>query len=92
PTGSGPAYSSDFMVFDGSFFRIKQIQLGYDLGRNISSVNDLRIYVSVEDYFTFTDYPGLDPEIGSNFNDAIGIDRGIYPIPGRIMAGVSLNF
>lgn len=92
PATSGDAYFSDFMVFDGSFFRIKQIQLGYDLGSIIPGFNNLRIYGSIEDYFTFSSYPGLDPEIGSNSDSAQGIDRGTYPIPGRIMGGISMNF
>ncbi len=92
PAISGEVYSSDFMVFDGSFFRFKQIQLGYDAGNLINKVDNLRLYVSLEDYFTITKYPGLDPEIGSDFDAAIGIDRGIYPVPGRIMVGASLDF
>jgi len=92
PSLSGNGYTSDFMVFEGAFFRMKQIQLGYDAGDIINGAEDLRVYLSVEDFFTVTDYPGLDPEIGSNFDSAIGIDRGVYPIPGRILVGASLNF
>jgi len=58
----------------------------------VSVLKNLRVFVSLEDYFTFTSYPGLDPEIGSQFNDGIGIDRGTYPIPGRIIFGASTNF
>ncbi len=92
PNLDGPGYESDFLVFDGSFLRVKQIQLGYDLSDKVSFLNNLRFYVSLEDYFTLTDYPGLDPEIGSTFSDAIGIDRGTYPIPGRIIFGATTNF
>ncbi len=95
PSVSSNGYNSDMMVFDGSFMRIKQIQLGYNFGNNIlKSTNFLdrvRVYVSLEDYFTFTKYPGLDPEIGSKFNDVVGIDRGNYPIAGRIMFGASVK-
>ena len=92
PNIDGPGYESDFMIFDGSFTRIKQIQLGYDFGEKVSGLKNLRLFVSLEDYFTFSKYPGLDPEVGSQFNDAIGIDRGTYPIPGRIIFGGSTNF
>ncbi len=92
PNIDGQGYESDFMVFDGSFTRIKQIQLGYDFGNKVSALKNLRLYISMEDYFTFTKYPGLDPEVGSQFNDALGIDRGTYPIPGRIIFGGSTNF
>ena len=92
PNLDGQGYESDFMIFDGSFMRIKQIQLGYDFGEKVSALKNLRVFVSLEDYFTFSDYPGLDPEVGSSFNDGIGIDRGTYPIPGRIIFGASTNF
>lgn len=92
PNIDGQGYESDFMVFDGSFTRIKQIQLAYDFGDKVSFLKNLRLFVSMEDYFTFTKYPGLDPEVGSQFNDGLGIDRGTYPIPGRIIFGGSTNF
>jgi len=93
PNVDGNVYFSDFMVFSGSFLRIKQIQLGYDLGEILNGgLTNLRFYASLDDFFTFTKYPGLDPEIGSTFDDAIGIDRGTYPIPGRIVVGFSTNF
>ena len=92
PNLDGQGYESDFMIFDGSYTRVKQIQLGYDFADKVSVLKNLRVFVSLEDYFTFTSYPGLDPEIGSQFNDGIGIDRGTYPIPGRIIFGASTNF
>ncbi len=91
-TSAGNLLRSDKMIFDGSYTRIKQIQVGYNFGSLLKGTRGLRIYGSLEDYFTFTKYPGLDPEIGSSFNDAGGIDRGVYPIPGRILIGASLNF
>ena len=57
---------SSGMIFDGSFFKIKQIQLGYNAPRKLLSkifVNALRLYVSFDDYFVFTKYPGFDPEV-----------------------------
>ena len=92
PSIDGNGYTSDFMVFDGSFVRLKQIQFGYNFENLLNSIENVRLYLSIDDYFTFTSYPGLDPEIGSSFNDAIGIDRGVYPIPGRILIGASVNF
>lgn len=89
---AGNSLRSDRLVFDGSFTRIKQIQLGYDLSDALKGFKNLRIYASLEDYFTFSSYNGLEPEVGSAFNDAGGIDRGVYPIPGRILVGASVNF
>ena len=89
------AYDTDLVVEDGSFMRIKQIQLGYTLPQSITNklhVNSLRMYVSFDDVFTFTNYKGLDPEIGNfGFND-IGVDRGFYPTAARALFGFSLNF
>lgn len=89
------SYDTDLMVEDGSYMRIKQIQLGYTLPQRISEklhVNNLRLYLSLDDYFTFTKYRGLDPEIGNfGFND-IGVDRGYYPTAARMIFGLALDF
>lgn len=88
-------YNSDLMVFDGSFVRIRQLQLGYTLPRRVTErlhLNNLRMYVSLDDFFTFTKYPGVDPEGGNNGGNSVGIDRGGYPIPRKAMVGLSLSF
>jgi hypothetical protein len=88
-------YSSDLMVQDASFVRIKQIQLGYNFSSELLSqikVSSLRLYVSLDDYFTFTKYKGIDPEVGSFSNNSQGIDRGLYPNASRIMTGLSVTF
>jgi len=55
-------------------------------------IQNLRVYVSLDDYFTFTNYPGMDPEAGSGNDNSQGIDRGLYPIPRKILFGLSLSF
>jgi len=88
-------YNSDLMVFDGSYTRVRQLQLGYTLPNNLLSrarIKNARVYVSLDDFFTFTKYPGVDPEGGSNGGNSIGIDRGGYPIPRRALAGLSFTF
>lgn len=88
-------YNGDLMVFDGSYMRVKQLQVGYTLPKSLldkAGINNLRVYISLEDYFTFTKYPGLDPEAGSGNNNSLGIDRGVYPIPRKFMTGLSVNF
>lgn len=60
--------TSSGCVFDGSYFKIKQIQLGYSFPKQLIkkvAIENLRIYGSLEDFFTFTDYPGFDPEVTS---------------------------
>lgn len=94
-TSNDKAYNSDLMVFDGSFMRIRQLQLGYNFApaliRKAGMVN-ARIYASLDDFFTFTKYPGVDPEVGNNGGNSIGMDRGGYPIPRKATIGVNVTF
>ncbi len=88
-------YNSDLMIFDGSYARIRQLQLGYTLPSNILNkirFKIARVYVSLDDFFTFTKYPGVDPEGGSNGGNSIGIDRGGYPIPRKAVVGLTFTF
>ncbi|GAA4325541.1 TonB-dependent receptor [Flaviaesturariibacter amylovorans] len=96
PNASNPyIYNSDLMVFDGSFVRIRQLQLGYTLPQSILSrarLTSFRVFVSLDDFFTFTKYPGVDPEGGNNGGNSQGIDRGGYPIPRKAVVGLNLSF
>jgi TonB-dependent starch-binding outer membrane protein SusC len=88
-------YRSDLMIQDGSYVRVKQLQLGYNLpiaALNKIYMNKVRVYVSIDDYFTFTKYKGLDPEAGSVNDNRLGIDRGVYPIPGKVIFGINVEF
>lgn len=88
-------YNSDLMVFDGSFTKIRQIQLGYNFSSRLLDkirFKNARVYVSLDDFFTFTKYPGVDPEAGSNGGNSIGIDRGGYPVPRKAVAGLTFTF
>jgi hypothetical protein len=81
---------SDFYIEDGSYLRLKNIQLGYTLNPALTSrihIRKLRIYIAAQNLFTFTNYSGMDPEVGG-----WGIDCGIYPQPRTWYAGVSLGF
>ena len=89
-------FSSSAAVFNGSYFKFKQIQLGYTLPASITKkalINNARVYVSLDDYFTITSYPGADPEtasMGSGFNR--GFDNGQYPTSKKLTFGVNLTF
>ena len=88
---------SNLRVYDASFFKIKQIQLGYTLPRRIVkkiAMNSLRAYVSLDDWFTFTKYPGLDPETSHAGSSAsgLGVDYGSYPISKKLVFGVNVSF
>jgi TonB-linked SusC/RagA family outer membrane protein len=88
-------YSSDLMVQDASYVKIKQIQLGYNFNRDLIKqlgMTSLRFYLSLDDWFTFTKYKGIDPEVGSFNNNSQGIDRGLYPTASRFMTGLSATF
>jgi hypothetical protein len=83
------------MVQDGSYTRIKQLQLGYSLPNSVLNqlgFSKARVFISLDDFFTFTDYEGLDPEAGSTNAQSQGVDRGVYPIPRKMIFGVSVNF
>ena len=89
--------TSNMRVYDASFFKIKQIQLGYTLPRKITkkaAISSLRAYVSLDDWFTFTKYPGLDPETSHAGSSAsgLGIDYGSYPISKKLVFGVNVSF
>ena len=89
-------WSSDAMIFDGSYFKIKQIQLGYTLPQNLTrriAVDNLRLFVSLDDFFTFTSYPGADPETATTGRaDAMGYDSGSYPTMKKAVFGVNITF
>lgn len=85
---------SSASVFDGSYFKIKQIQLGYSLPQTLLSkirMSHLRIYASLDDWFTFTKYPGFDPEI-TGIGQSLGIDSGSYPTSKKVVFGVQVTF
>lgn len=86
---------SDALVYDGSFFKIKQIQLGYTFPKNWMKklcVGNLRIYGSLDDFFTFTKYPGFDPEAAANSTSGMGIDKGSYPCSKKVVLGFNIEF
>ena len=89
-------WSSTANLFKGDFFRIKQLQLGYTLPSRLTrkiAISDLRFYVSLDDFFTFTSYPGLDPETASTNNTTgAGLDWGSYPTMQKLILGVNLTF
>lgn len=89
-------FSSDLNLFDGSYFKIKQIQLGYNLPSNILNkifISSLRVYASLENFFCFSSYPGLDPETASTGSaSSLGIDMGSYPTAKQLVFGINLSF
>jgi TonB-linked SusC/RagA family outer membrane protein len=85
---------SDAYIYDGSYFKIKQIQLGYTLPASLLEkiqMSNIRAYVSLDDFFTFTSYPGFDPEtVGAG--NGMGLDKGNYPSSKKIVFGLNITF
>jgi TonB-linked SusC/RagA family outer membrane protein len=85
---------SQFFLQDGSYFRLKTLQLGYNLPKSLTEkINFVktRIYVSGNNLLTLTKYEGFDPEIGGG-QGIYGIDRGVYPQARSFMAGLNFTF
>lgn len=89
-------WSSTGNAFKGDFFRFKTIQLGYTLPSKLTkkaAVSNLRVFASLDDFFTITNYPGLDPETAlTNNTTGAGIDWGSYPTMKKVILGVNLTF
>ena len=85
--------SSDLYVSDGSYLRLKNIELGYTIPENITKlafINRLRLYVAAENLLTFTKYHGFDPEISTT--TSLGVDYGIYPQSRVWRVGLNVTF
>ena len=92
---SQEAFSSTLSVFDGSYFKIKQIQLGYSLPKDLLKkvfISNLRAFVMLDNFVTFTKYIGLDPETASAGGNALGFDMGNYPTAKSVVFGVNVEF
>lgn len=92
--GNNNRRASDRYVEDGSYAKIKNIQLGYTLPKSIyknSGFTQIRLYAQIKNAYTFTNYSGFDPEISSGVLDT-GIDRGAYPQPRTWLVGVNVKF
>jgi TonB-dependent starch-binding outer membrane protein SusC len=92
---NGNTRVSDIFIEDGSFIRVKNLQVGYTMPARLQNrlkAKNLRFYVSVENLYTFTKYTGADPEIGAMSSFDIGIDRGIYPQARTFRLGTTMTF
>lgn len=90
-------FSSSAAIYDGSYFKFKQIQLGYTLPKNLikkALLTNARVSISLDDYFVITSYPGADPEVCTSGTNtwSRGFDNGTYPMPKKIVFGLNLTF
>jgi TonB-linked SusC/RagA family outer membrane protein len=95
--GAGNARMSDRWIEDGSYLRIQNISLAYNFPKTLldkTGIQGVKVYVNVQNVYTFTDYSGYDPEIGS-FNQSAGfsnVDLGRYPSPRVFTLGANITF
>ena len=90
-------WGSSASMFNGAYFKIKQLQFGYTLPEEITQkalINKLRLYISLDDFFTFTKYPGVDPETAtvSTAPQRAGFDNGTYPQSKKVTFGLNITF
>jgi TonB-linked SusC/RagA family outer membrane protein len=86
---------SDFFIEDGSYLRLSNIQLGYTLPDSMTrkiGIQRTRIYLSVNNLYTFTKYSGYDPEITIANPLNGGYDITAYPVPRTVLLGLNLTF
>ncbi len=93
PSGNNFLFS-DAYIEDGSFLRIRNLQIGYSIPNSIVSnwgISKIRLYLSGQNLFTFTKYSGYDPEVGSLGLLGNGVDQGRYPVARSYMIGVNVT-
>ncbi len=88
---------SDRWIEDGSYVRISNIRLGYNLPKRVvqkAGIEAAKVYMTVQNVYTFTDYSGYDPEVGAYNQSALyqNIDMGRYPSPRIFTFGVNVGF
>jgi len=82
------------MIFDGSYVRIKNVRLSYNIPTSgISWLRNAQVYINLANLYTFTDYPGYDPEVNSSGQSPWqrGIDLNGYPSPRSFMFGIQIG-
>ncbi|AWW29521.1 TonB-dependent receptor [Echinicola strongylocentroti] len=86
---------SDFFLEDGSYWRIRNITIGYTLPSSVMDklkLTKARVYATGMNPFTFTKYTGYDPEVGGNGISTRGVDQGNYPVSRRFIMGIQIQF
>ncbi|MBD3750442.1 MAG: TonB-dependent receptor [Sphingobacteriales bacterium] len=92
--GNNNTRPSDRYVEDGTFLKIKDVQVGYTFPTSLLKskvISRLRLFAQVKNAYTFTKYQGFDPEISGGILNS-GIDRGAYPQARTFLFGLNMNF
>jgi hypothetical protein len=87
---------STFWIEDGTFLRIKDVQLGYNLPNQLCKkigLGNARIYLNASNLYCFTAYEGRDPENFMSTNPLTsGVDNGAYSVPRSFTLGLQIGF
>jgi len=90
---------SDRYIEDGSYIRIKNVTLGYTFPKSLLQkvkLDNVRVYMNIQNLYTFTKYSGYDPEVGASTQDStgltFGVDNGRYPSPMTCSFGLNITF
>jgi hypothetical protein len=94
--GEGDKVYSSRVIEDGSYLRLKTLQIGYTIANKDAkklNIQSFRIYVSGQNLWTLTNYTGYDPEV-SAYSSALtpGFDYSVYPRAKTMTIGINLNF
>lgn len=95
PMGNEYNRVSDRWVEDGSYLRLKNVNIAYNFPRSIINrlnINALRLYASGENLLTWTNYTGYDPDVSSYSGLRIGVDDGSYPQSRTFILGLNVEF
>ncbi len=101
--GQNGTRMSDFLLEDGSYFRLRNLVIGYTLPSAVTDaikVGNVRVYLTSQNLFTFTDYTGYYPEVGRGTRDRgssenifnAGVDENSYPVAKTYQAGIQVSF
>ena len=88
---------SDRYVEDGSYIRLQNISLSYTLPKSLVTklkLQNVKVYMNLQNVYTWTNYSGYDPEVGAMYGDALmtGVDYGRYPSPRIYTFGLNISF
>lgn len=84
--------SSERYVYDGSYIWLKAVTIGYNLPKFKSVLSDARIFVTANNLFLFTKYPGNNPDAGVRGGTELNNDDESYPVPRTLAVGAKFNF
>ena len=90
--GTNSNKASSRFLEDGSYLKLRNLTIGYNLALPEWYISNLRLFVSGENLFTLTDYSGVDPEIPPHDGKITGVTTAVYPSTRKFMFGLNVTF